>query len=108
MSYPNKPGHKGWGASLLAALKFEKPAGTLRERTERAFAENRQGMTADYCARVLDESLLSIRPRVSELTAVGVLIKTNTMRECKHTGMRAHVYMHFRHADQLTESGFVK
>jgi hypothetical protein len=49
------------------------------------------GLTADEIAAALDESVLAIRPRVSELFHAGLIEKTGERRR-NQSGLSAHVW----------------
>ena len=84
--YPNTAGSKERnGTSELAAEKIEKSgkAAALRERVLDAFWINEWSIgpfTADEIADKLGESILNVRPRVSELFKQGLLEKTGIRR----------------------------
>ena len=71
LAYPDSPGFKEKsGTSELAAAKVMRRAAILRERIMMLFAPG-MTMTADEVAEYLHESILSVRPRVSELGQIG-------------------------------------
>jgi predicted ArsR family transcriptional regulator len=90
MSYPNSPGFKTDGTSREAAGKMRRPALTLRDRVLDLLSQGYR-LTADEIADVLHESILSIRPRVSELHRKG-LIQRSSVRRTNASGMQAHVW----------------
>lgn len=69
--YPASPGFKRSGTSQEAAQYAKGYAATLREKVfaviATASARPSRGMTADEVAEALETSVLSIRPRLSEL-----------------------------------------
>ena len=79
--YPNRAGYKAAGTSHDAANAIEGKgrAATLRAAVL-AFYATHAG-TADECAAALGESILSIRPRCSELLAKGRLYRTGERRK---------------------------
>ncbi|WP_298800142.1 hypothetical protein [uncultured Devosia sp.] len=88
--YPKVPGFKRGDTSHDAAKVMRERAPTLRERVLgefRAFGP----MTPDECATSLRASILSIRPRVSELVADGLVVDTGA-RRMNESGMSAKVY----------------
>ena len=94
-SYPISPGAKVGGTSLEAADSMKPTASTLRAS---CFAELRfaagydnAGYTADEVAALLGESVLSCRPRFSELHALG-LIRDTGERRLNASGRRAIVW----------------
>ena len=76
--------------SEKAAKDMKSRAPLLRERTLEQIS-NSTGLTADEIAANLGESILSIRPRVSELAKRGVVIKTDRTRR-NHSGKAAIVW----------------
>lgn len=67
--YPVTPGHKRTGTSAAAAQEVTAVAPTLRAKVLDVL---RAGpATADQCAEAIGESVLAIRPRLSELVAAG-------------------------------------
>lgn len=75
--YPQTPGWRPTDTSRAAAEQID--AGTLRAKvlqTIRAFGP----LTADECAQRLCLSILSIRPRCTELRALGRLRDTGQRR----------------------------
>jgi len=66
--YPDAPGYKTGGTSKDAARAITGKASILRDRVFAAIAEaGARGMTADEAATALGETVLAVRPRVSEL-----------------------------------------
>ena len=88
-SYPSSPGFKTPGTSQEAAHKIQGKASALRDQVERLFLTGAQ-MTADECAEALHESVLAVRPRLSELLKMGLLVKTSERRK-NASGMSATV-----------------
>lgn len=96
-NYPNKPGAKGGGASKDAAEQIVTRAAMLRSAILALMLKGYR-LTADEIAAQLRESVLAVRPRVSELVKKGDLIKLKDRRK-NISGMTAHV---LRHKDSLT------
>lgn len=66
--YPASPGHKRSGTSQDAAESIHESAATIRAMAYREIVEaGENGLTADECAGQLELSILSVRPRFSEL-----------------------------------------
>ena len=72
MGYPESPGWKSAGASKEAARSITSHAKTVRDRVH-CFLKDRYPSTfsADQIADNLGESILTVRPRVSELSRNG-------------------------------------
>lgn len=90
--YPDSPGFKSSGPSEEAAHKVTGRAAILRAQVlERYRKVYPQGLTADEVASALNQSVLSIRPRVSELHRNGEITDTKTRRK-NDSGMSATVW----------------
>lgn len=90
LTYPHYPGAKVAGASQSAAEAVAEHAPTLRERVE--FILGFEGpMTTDEMAERLDVSVLSVRPRFSELMKLGRIEQTGE-RRTNGSGMTANVW----------------
>lgn len=76
--YPYTAGHRGTDTSRAAAESI--PASLLRGKVLAEF-QRRGALTADECAAGLGLSVLSVRPRVTELGNLGKLIDTKTRRQ---------------------------
>lgn len=55
-------------------------AGTLRDQVLRFIKSCASGATADEAADALRESILAIRPRVTELSKQGLIVETEQRR----------------------------
>lgn len=77
--YPQAPGFKRPGTSEDAAAAVKDLAPTLRSRCLDALKD--RPMTADEVAADLRESVLSVRPRVSELHEFGLIEDSGERRE---------------------------
>jgi predicted HTH transcriptional regulator len=88
-TYPRAPGFKAAGTSRTAAEKVRPQALTLREQVLALL--QRASLTADECAAKLDKSILSIRPRLSELLALGKIYDTGRTR-ANASGIQATVW----------------
>lgn len=91
-SYPRHAGWKDQTTSKDAAIAIEKTgrAATLREDVL-AYYRTGAEATADEVADAMKESPLSIRPRVAELKAAGLLIETGIRRKSS-VGRSSHVW----------------
>lgn len=78
--YPHKPGWKARETSAQAAAQAE-PAASRLKRLCLAQLRDVGPMSPDECAERLGEDKLSIRPRFSELAALGKI---------EDTGLRGH------------------
>lgn len=77
-SYPHLAGHQAADTSRDAAPSFES-ASIIRLRVLREYQE-RGAMTADECAERMRLSILTIRPRCTELKRLGLLRDTGKRR----------------------------
>jgi len=90
--YPWSAGAKAGGASYEAAEKQDpERLGRLRESALRRLRTSPGGLTADEIAAEMGQSVLSIRPRVSELSKLGMIEKTK-LRRRNSSGMSATVW----------------
>lgn len=73
-SYPESPGFKEATTSRVAAEKIAPRAPTLRDKVMTCLNDVwPAGMTADEVAEALGETVLAVRPRLSELKAKGMI-----------------------------------
>lgn len=77
-TYPDAPGFKVAGTSESAAVAAQSRTETLRGACLTQLLQ--ADLTADECARELNESVLSIRPRFSELRRRGMIRKSGERR----------------------------
>lgn len=91
MSYPASPGYKVEGPSKDAAIAMIPVAGNLRDRVLNAIEREANGLTTDECADRLGETVLSIRPRFTELAAKGE-IEDSGLRRKNASGRSATVW----------------
>lgn len=90
LTYPNNPGAKVAGTSQSAADNMAEHAPTLRDRI--LFLIGFEGpATTDEMAARLDVSVLSVRPRFSELRIMGKIEQTGE-RRINASGMTANVW----------------
>lgn len=73
--YPNVPGHKSHDDTTIEAAESAR-AGAGDLRGDVLALLKAVPMTADQCAGVLKRSILSIRPRLSELRKLGLILDT--------------------------------
>src|SRR5512139_2528461 len=81
--YPNRPGFKNRDTSKAAADAMRPRAGTLRAAALKILSTAPR--TADEVAAQLGESILSIRPRITELSRLGYVIATKERRANQST-----------------------
>lgn len=87
--YPDAPGWKERTTSRDAAKAIKGRAGTLRAAALAVLAGRE--MTADEIAESLGETVLAIRPRVSELYGRGQIVPTGD-RRANESGQKAKVW----------------
>lgn len=83
MGYPTQPGFKAGETSITAADQILSKATTLRQEVLSLLRERQhliRGLTADEAAAIMGESILSIRPRFSELKAANLIEDTGRRR----------------------------
>jgi hypothetical protein len=90
--YPDAPGFKASGPSEQAATAINGTAKTLREQVLKIIAASPAGLSADAVADRLGKSILSVRPRVSELRRLGE-IQPTTKRAKYESGMSATIWV---------------
>jgi hypothetical protein len=90
--YPDAPGFKASGPSEQAAQAVAGMAKTLRDQVRNTIATAPKGLTADEIAGKLNRSILSVRPRVSELHRQGE-IRPSGARGKNESGMSASVWV---------------
>ncbi len=89
--YPDAPGFKVAGPSEQAAEAISGTANKMWAAILAQFAQYPGGATADEIAKDLNLSLLSVRPRVSELNRNGLNEQTGARRK-NESGMTATVW----------------
>lgn len=92
LAYPASPGFKVSGPSEAAAAAIAPIAGTLRDQVLMVIARSHHGLTADEVAARLNKSILSVRPRVSELRRQGE-IQQAPARGKNESGMTASIWI---------------
>lgn len=88
--YPHHPGHKARDTAENAAKAIAPTSQILRAQCV-TILEREGTLTADEAARMLDKSILSIRPRFSELARMN-RIKDTGMRRCNASNRMAIVW----------------
>lgn len=101
-AYPDDPGFKARETSAAAAEAMADTAPILRARCL-ATLERSNGLTADEVAGRLGASILSVRPRISELTRLGKVRDCGDRRQ-NASGRRAIVWAAVRPA-RLQQAG---
>lgn len=90
--YPAVPGYKEPTTSKDAARAASSGAAALRERVYEVIrASGPEGLTADQAASLLSRSVLSIRPRVTELAKASRVTPTGA-RRANESGLKAKVW----------------
>lgn len=92
LQYPDHPGHKAAGPSEAAATAIAGTAKVLRQQVLQIIAASQHGLTADQVAAKLNRSVLSVRPRVSELRRQGE-IRQASQRGKNDSGMSASIWI---------------
>jgi predicted transcriptional regulator len=87
--YPDAPGYKEGTTSRAAAEAIAPRAGTLRARAL-VVLKTREA-TPDEIALAIGETVLAMRPRITELYQQGLIERTGEQRLNK-SGCFAHVY----------------
>ncbi|WP_406853525.1 hypothetical protein ABEG18_13210 [Alsobacter sp. KACC 23698] len=97
LAYPAAPGAKTDGPSAEAAESMRPSAEYLRGQVLEMLRRHPAGMTADECAQMMRRSVLSIRPRFSELVARSLITDTGE-RRVNESGRNATVWSERRPA----------
>jgi hypothetical protein len=87
--YPYQPGFKRGGTSELSAKQTQPTVSSLRDLVLSALRQSPR--TADETALALGKSVLAIRPRLSELSRLGLIVETSERRR-NASGKLATVY----------------
>lgn len=88
-AYPDEPGFKEATTSKDAAEAMKPRSSGLRDRALACLALG--PATPDEIAHQLGESVLAIRPRITELRLLGQIEKTGE-RRANESGLKAHVW----------------
>lgn len=90
--YPNAPGYKDTDTGMDAAIAIAEHAKTVQRRALEAFVNAYpSGLTPDQVASELCESILTVRPRCSELKRLGLIRETDATRKNNTSGVNARV-----------------
>lgn len=79
-AYPYAPGYKDRDTSRLAAEAIGSRVDILRARVLMLLERFPEGLTADECAGMMQESVLAVRPRMSELIQQGMVVDSKRRR----------------------------
>lgn len=88
-NYPKSPGFKADGTSKAAAKAMRDKAPTIRDQVLALL--KRQPCTPDEAAAILGLSILTVRPRFSELARLHLIFKTGETRR-NDSGHKAEVW----------------
>lgn len=91
-SYPEAPGFKDRDTSRAAADSMKDAAPLLRGRCLEAIRRSPAGLTADEVATQIGETILSVRPRVTELLRDGK-VRDSGQRRKNDSGRSAKVWV---------------
>ena len=80
MNYPYTPGYQATDTSKAAAHRFDLKINDMHESVLEAL-RGTHGMTSDEVATKIGESILTIRPRVTELKRMGLVVDTGSRRK---------------------------
>ena len=78
--YPDGPGYQGQDTSRQAAEEIADAVPKLQARALGIVAAALDGVTADQVAAALEASVLSIRPRITELYRMGKITDSGRRR----------------------------
>lgn len=89
--YPHTPAARRTKTSRSAAKEIKPRVPTLREQVLAMLKFYEAGLTADECAKQMGNSILSIRPRFSELVRLGLIFDTGLTRP-NESGLKASIW----------------
>lgn len=90
--YPSSPGFKEPTTSMQAALSIASHAKTVRAAVLAQYvAAYPSGLTPDQVASIINESILTVRPRCAELKRLGMIKATADTRPNSASGHHARV-----------------
>ena len=90
--YPEVPGSaRGVSTSIAAAEAVKPKAATLRAGVLECLRKNPDGLTADECAVMIGETVLSVRPRLTELKQLRHIVPAGIKRP-NASGLMAKVW----------------
>ena len=96
LQYPNNVGYKKRRTSKQAALDISKRAPTIRQQCLHIVKNKKTyGATPDEVADLLNLSILSVRPRFSELVLKGCIKDTKSTRK-NQSGKQAIVWRYVK------------
>lgn len=90
--YPAAPGWKESTTSRAAAAAVGDRSPKLRDEALRAITQSAAGLTADEVATMMNETVLAVRPRVSELVKMEKIVSAGTRRK-NASGQSAKVWI---------------
>jgi hypothetical protein len=90
LTYPHRAGSKDDGTSYLAARQIDSKASTIRSQVLDLFHRHDE-LTPEAVCALLDEDILTVRPRFSELKKLGRIRKTKKTR-LNHNQKRVRVW----------------
>jgi hypothetical protein len=91
--YPSFPGSKGGDTSREAAETISPWASNWRGKLAKLYADSfPDGFTPDEAAKKLNATPFMIRPRVTELSAAGLIVRTGERRNNSHSSLKAAVW----------------
>lgn len=91
-AYPGQPGFKDRDTSRKAAASMSDAAPLLQRRCLAALRAAPDGLTADQIAAQIGETILSVRPRVTELLRDG-RVRDSGQRRKNDSGRSAKVWV---------------
>jgi DNA-binding transcriptional ArsR family regulator len=89
--YPTEENWKAQSTSRDAARAAKSTAATIRQQILDALAKRPDGRTPDELALILGLSILAVRPRVSELNKLELIVKTGE-RRANESGLMANCW----------------
>ena len=99
--YPHKAGHRGHRNSIISANETNKKLSRLKKQILIELYKNPKGLIGSELSDILKVSILTIRPRTTELKILGLI--TDTEQDRKNDGGKPEAVFKLRSATLLEE-----
>ena len=99
--YPHKAGHRGHRNSIISAKETNKKLSRLKKQILIELYKNPKGLIGSELSDILKVSILTIRPRTTELKILGLI--TDTEQDRKNDGGKPEAVFKLRSATLLEE-----
>ena len=99
--YPYQAGHRGHRNSIISANETNKKLSRLKKQIMIELYKNPKGLIGSELSDILKVSILTIRPRTTELKILGLI--TDTEQDRKNDGGKPEAVFKLRSATLLEE-----